>query len=487
MPDAKRRLENLSDAELSALMYDWKFWARPEQILPTGNEKKIVFLAGRGWGKTRTGAEAIRQWHNEGFHDIGLIVCNVGDLQKTWVNGRSGLLAVCPPDERPRFVGGDKRYFVWPNGDVTNCYTAEKPDTLRGPQHEKLVCDELAKWRYDKETWTQAMLGLRIGSNPQAMVLTTPRPTPIIRELSSDPKNYVVRGTSFDNRANLSDDWFDTLIKSYEGTRIGRQELYGEILEDNPGALWTQSCIESARVDAPYPLTRIVVAIDPAVTSNEESDETGIVVVGIDGQNPEHMYVLQDDSGIYTPREWASRAIMLYRKWEADRIIGEVNQGGDMVESTLRNVDPNIPYTSVRATRGKELRAEPVSALYEQGRVHHVGRGDDAVALAKLEDQMVNWNPQTSKDSPDRVDALVWACTELASGSSGAGWIQFYKGEAINAQRKGYIEETVDSKVRVDGVRTDVCSMCGSTFFTRSGNGKDTCFSCGAERPTADA
>jgi phage terminase large subunit-like protein len=247
-------------------------------------------------------------------------------------------------------------------------------------------CDEPASWKYAQEAWDQAMFGLRLGNSPQAVVTTTPRPIKLIKALIADSKSenptvIVTRGTTYENRPNLAPGFYSKIITAYEGTRLGRQELLAEVLDDNPGALFHLALIEAARVRTAPPLIRIVVAIDPAVSAKEDSDETGIIVAAIDGREPVHVYVLEDLSGIYTPDEWAKVAITAYHRWQADRIVGEVNNGGDLVEANLRTQDSNVSYKAVHASRGKAIRAEPVSAMYEQGRVHHVGM------LAKLEDQ----------------------------------------------------------------------------------------------------
>jgi phage terminase large subunit-like protein len=405
-------LGSLSDDEQVSLFYDWHAWARPDQMLPPGTWQAWLIMAGRGYGKTRTGAETIRAWAKT-YRYVNLIGATADDARDIMVEGESGILAICPPDERPQYRPS-KRRLEWPNGAISLIFTADEPDRLRGKQHEKLWCDEVAAWK-EEESWDQAMFGLRLGNNPQAVATTTPKPTKLIRQLSKDPTTFVTRGTTYENKANLATSFLSKIITKYEGTRLGRQELNAELLEDNPGALWKRGDIEDGKVRRAPDLVRIVVAIDPAVTSNEDSDETGIIAAGRDKQSPPHFYVLDDESLIETPEGWSSKAVSLYRKRKADRIVGEVNNGGDMVESVIRNTDPNVSYKAVRATRGKALRAEPIAALYEQGRVHHVGN------FTGLEDQMCDWNPQTDSESPDRVDALVWALTELSDVQ--ASWI----------------------------------------------------------------
>jgi phage terminase large subunit-like protein len=277
--------------------------------------------------------------------------------------------------------------------------------------HDVVWADEVGAWRYSDDAWNMMMLGLRLGTDPRVVVTTTPRPTKLIRELVVDPTVVITRGSTYENRANLAPAFMAQVIQRYQGTRLGRQELDAELLEDVPGALWNRALIEAARPPMGFKqpdLIRIVVAIDPAMTSGEDADETGIVVAGKDDQG--RGYVLADLSGHYTPTDWAKTAIAAYRAHGADRVVGEINNGGEMIESTLRMIDPNVAYTAVRATRGKAVRAEPVSALYEQGRVRHMA------ALAKLEDQMCGFTSDLDRkpgQSPDRVDALVWAFTDL--------------------------------------------------------------------------
>ena len=412
------RLAELTPEEYRALYYDWEFWARDEQLLPPGDWITWLILAGRGFGKTRTGAETVRQWiPNNEF--VNLIGATADDARDIMVEGESGILAICPKDERPEYLAS-KRQLSWPNGAKSLIFTADEPDRLRGKQHGKLWCDEIAAWRY-AESWDQARLGLRLGANPQAVVTTTPKPTRLIRELVKDPTVYVTRGRTYDNRDNLATTFLSHIVTKYEGTRLGRQELEAEILTDNPGALWQRTWIDRDRtVQIPDGLRRVVVGVDPAASSNEKSDETGIVVAGVDRQTPAHFWVLDDCSCKLSPDGWGEAAVLAYLTHKADRIIGEVNNGGEMVESVLRHVviggkpaGRNAAYTAVHASRGKAVRAEPISALYEQGRVHHVG------SFPILEDQMCDWNPATDTDSPDRMDALVWALTDLAEGPGG--------------------------------------------------------------------
>ena len=320
-------------------------------------------------------------------------------------------MEVCPKDEAPVHEKSNRR-LVWPNGAVSLLFSAEEPERLRGPQHMKLWCDEIAAWRNPDECWQQAEFGLRLGAKPQTVITTTPKPTKLIKMLAHSQSTHLTQGTTYDNRSNLASAFFKTIIAKYEGTRLGRQELNAEILEDRPGALWTLKAIDADRVLQPPALRRIVVGVDPAVTSGEESAEWGIVCVAegvsLSGEEwPPHYYVLDDLSGRFTPNEAAKCVVNAYKAHQADRIVAEVNNGGDLVEAILRNVDHAFAYKTVHASRGKLIRAEPIAALYEQHRVHHVG------AFGALEDQMCDYVPMVSK-SPDRMDALVWALTELS-------------------------------------------------------------------------
>jgi phage terminase large subunit-like protein len=398
------------------LSLPWEILARPEQRPPEGDWLTWLILAGRGWGKTRTGAEWVQA--NVGTYGRWILAGRTsGDLRDIMIEGESGILRIARKDNRPTYEPS-KRRLVWPNGSVAALRSADEPEGFRGLQAEAVWADELAAWEYP-EAWDQLQLGVRLGSRPRQVVTTTPRPTRIVRELLADPGTVATRGSTYDNRANLAPAFFRQIVSKYEGTRLGRQELYAEILDDIPGALWTRDAI---RVFPPpkvlrhgeheLDLARVVVAIDPAVTSGEDSDETGIVVAGIDAQGRGH--ILADRSGRFSPDAWARRAIAAYRDFGADRIVAEVNNGGDLVETVLRAVDPNIPYTAVHASRGKRVRAEPVAALYEQGRVTH------AESFPELEDQLCTYTPE-SGDSPDRLDALVWGVTHLMLGATTGG------------------------------------------------------------------
>lgn len=405
LPDVERKswLASLSEQEAELLWYDWSgYWARPSQLPPSGDWTIWLILAGRGFGKTRTGAEWVRDSVKR-FPLVNVIAATADDARDIMIEGESGILAVCPTSERPLYKASQRR-LEWPNGARSLIFTADEPDRLRGKQHMRLWADETASWRYP-EAWDQAMFGLRLGAEPRAVVTTTPRPTSLILSLLKDPTVVVTRGSTYDNRANLSPVFYEQIISKYEGTRLGRQELMAEVLEDVPGALWQMRLIDDQRVQEAPELYRVVVAIDPAVTSGEDADDTGIVVAGagVDG----HGYVLADRTCKLSSDAWARRALVAYDEFKADRVVAEVNNGGDLVERVLRMVSPNVPYTAVHASRGKRIRAEPVAALYEQGKIHHVG------GLPELEDQMCSFVPEGGAGSPDRVDALVWALTQL--------------------------------------------------------------------------
>ena len=398
--DRAEILAGLTDTEASALLYDWPFWARPKQLLPDGDWTTWLVLAGRGFGKTRIGSETVRLWARD-FGLVNLIGATADDARDIMIEGESGILAVCPKHERPLYQVS-KRQLSWPNGAKSLIFTADEPDRLRGKQHEKLWADELGAWRHP-EAWDQARLGLRLGSCPQALVTTTPRPTKLIRELLDDASCTVTRGSSYENRANLAEAFFAQIIRKYEGTRLGRQELLAEVLDDNPGALWKRENIEEHAVSVCPELKRIVVAVDPAGSTAEGAADTGIIVAGIG--HDDHGYILDDMSLHGSPNEWGTQAVAAYSKYKADRVVGENNFGGEMVEFTIRTVNKNVSYKNVHASRGKTIRAEPVAALYEQGKVHHIG------SFPELEDQLCQWEP--GMKSPDRLDAAVWALTEL--------------------------------------------------------------------------
>jgi len=418
-PPTKRAkfLASLSDAEARHLQYDWSFWAREKQMLPAQPFFIWLILAGRGFGKTRTGAETVRQWIKNNKY-VNLIGATADDARDIMIEGESGILSVCPNAERPAYVAY-KRRLDWPNGAVSLIFTADEPERLRGKQHNKLWADELASWRHP-ESWDQAMMGLRLGDNPQGIVTTTPKPIKLILNLVDDPKNIITTGTTYENRAYLAPGFFEYVIKKYEGTRLGQQELEAKLLLDNPGALWTRDKIDANRVSVFPDLERIIVGVDPTASSG--GDEAGIVTVGVCERD---YYTLSDDSRHGTPHEWATAAVAAYHRHKADCLVAEKNNGGDMVEAVIRQVDPSVNVKLVWASRGKIVRAEPIAAIAEQGRDHHVGY------LPQLEDELCMWVP--GEASPNRLDAKVWAMSELSAGGSDVSAVKnpFYEYDEV--------------------------------------------------------
>ena len=393
--------------------------ARLKQRTPDEDFNIWLILAGRGWGKTRTGAEDVYRYALSNPNTISAVVApTFGDLRRVCFGGVSGLTSIIPNEayhnhdmtKGYNVSNSEIRLF---NGSRIVGFSATEPNRLRGSQFHRAWCDELAAWQYP-ETFDQLMFGLRLGENPQCVITTTPRPTKIITDLLKRKDVYTTTGNTFENEDNLASSALETLKERYANTRLGRQELYAEVLTDIEGALWSYKMIEERRIkrEEMPDLERIVVAIDPAVTNTENSDETGIVVCGRSGNK---YYVLEDKSGKYSPDDWARTAIRLFYELNADRIVAEVNNGGDLVERLIRTIDSKVPYTPVRASRGKMMRAEPVAALYEQERVSHIG------VFSQLEEQMCSYTPE-ARTSPDRLDALVWALTELSDTRGSAYW-----------------------------------------------------------------
>lgn len=409
-------LASMTDEDIEALLYDWPSWARPEQLTPEGNWRIWLVMAGRGWGKTRVGAEDVKSYGLEHPNSrIGIVAPTFADARDTCIEGESGLLHVLPKgtiDKWNRSLGE----LILRNGTRYKLFSADEPERLRGPQHHRMWFDELGAWKYAQQTYDMAMFGLRLGMNPQAVITTTPRPIGLVKDLLKRAGLDVVltKRSTYDNLDNLAPAFLQQIVARYEGTRLGRQELDADILDDVPGALWNRAEIDALRVpqsEVPQ-LTRIVVSVDPSATGNPDSDEAGIIVAGV-GANGRG-YVLDDYSLQGSPHVWATAAVDGYRRHTADRIVAETNNGGEMVELTIRTVDPNVAYRAVHASRGKLTRAEPVAALYEQSRVHHVG------VLPRLEDEMVTWTP--GDKSPNRMDALVWALTDLMIDGAGDDW-----------------------------------------------------------------
>lgn len=368
-------------------------------------------LAGRGFGKTRAGAEWVRGLVEGGTAKrIALIAPTLHDARAVMVEGDSGLLAVSPPWFKPVYEPS-KRTLTWPNGAVATLFGAEEPERLRGPQHDAVWCDELCAWKQAEATFDMMLFGLRLGRAPKALITTTPKPIPILKRLIGNPKTRITKGTTFDNLKNLAPGFARDIVARYRGTRLGRQELSAEILEDTPGALWTRCLIEANRIHNLPDFARIVVAVDPPASIGEKADECGIIAAGVTHAGQGVIIKDASERGL-SPHGWASRAVALYHELQADRIVAEVNMGGAMVEAIIREVDASVAYRPVHATRAKIARAEPVAALYEQGRVCHWG------AFAALEDQMCNFTGthKAAGESPDRLDAAVWALTDLMLG-----------------------------------------------------------------------
>ena len=413
-------LSKLSLEDLIRLDRDWQVWAREDQIAPPfkadGTAWRVwLILGGRGAGKTRAGAEWVRakalgcMRHQERpAQRIALIGETMAEARRVMVEGVSGILAVHAEHERPEFKTS-KMQLVWPEtGSIAQIFPADDPDSLRGPQFDCAWCDELAKWRLAEATWDMLQFALRLGEHPQVCVTTTPRPLPLLKKLITDTATVVDHASTERNAANLAPSFIAEMQRRYAGTALGRQELMGEIVDERSGALWRRDWIDAHRVDTVPELCRIVVAVDPPVTATVASDACGMVVAGLGPDR--RAYVIADRTlQGREPNVWARAALAAYSDFSADRIVAEVNQGGDMVIAILQQFDVNVPVSKVRATRGKWLRAEPIAALYAEGRVAHVG------CFEKLEDQMCAFGADglANGRSPDRLDALVWALTEL--------------------------------------------------------------------------
>ena len=417
LPPSKRA-KALQGIDPEYLTHLWKLWARPDQLAPEGDWRTWLLLAGRGAGKTRAGAEWIRERVKTGAGRIGLIAPTAADARDVMV---AALKECCHPkdaDWKDRPLGlpvyePSKRRLSWENGATAMLFSADEPDRLRGPQHDTIWADELAAWNRLQEAWDMAQFGLRLKDNagraPRQCVTTTPRPLPLVRKLVKDPRSVVSRASTYDNAANLAADFIAEMRAKYEGTRLGRQEIAAEILDDVPGALWTRDMIEKARGEAPAHLDRIVIGVDPSGSDGETGDSQGIVVTGRKG---DHAYVLEDGSTRQSPEGWARVVASLFAKHSADLVAVEKNYGGDMARAVLQAASKNLPVKLVNATRGKHVRAEPVSYLYERGKVTH------CQPMPELEDQMCGFTSTgyMGDGSPDRADALVWALTELMLG-----------------------------------------------------------------------
>lgn len=399
------RLRNLQRAALATEAPAWE--PHPHQLPPEGDWRIWLLLGGRGAGKTRAGSEWVTGRVVGGHaRRVALVGPTAADVRDVMVEGESGILACAPAGFRPEYEPS-KRRLTWPNGALATTYSADEPDRLRGPQHDLAWCDEVAAWRFPA-AWDMLLFGLRLGTDPRLLATTTPRPVRLIRDLMAPDRADVAvrRGSTYANRDHLAPAFMEQILRRYEGTRLGRQEIEAELLADVPGALWTRATLDDGRVTRHPELARVVVAVDPEASSAEGAAETGIVVAGLGTDG--HGYVLADLSLRASPATWGAAVVAAYHTHAADRVLGEVNNGGEMIERVIRTTPggDRLPYTALHASRGKQARAEPVAGLYEQGRVHHVGVFPD------LEDQLCNW-VQGAGASPDRLDALVWALTAL--------------------------------------------------------------------------
>ena len=420
-------LDSLTPAELRGLPWLFDFWALPHQLPPEGDWRTWLILGGRGAGKTRAGSEWVRSMV-EGARPldpgrarrVALVGETIAQAREVMVFGESGILACSPPDRRPQWIAG-RMMLQWPNGATAQIFSAHDPESLRGPQFDAVWADELAKWKRGAEAWDMIQFGLRLGDDPRSCVTTTPRNVAVLKDLMAQPSTVMTHAPTSANRAWLADAFLAEIQRRYAGTRQGRQELEGVLLADAEGALWAQETLAGATVDHVPVLDRVVVAVDPPVTGHRGSDACGIVVAGAvlrGGPADWRAYVLEDATvSAASPLEWARAAVAALKRHGGERLIAEVNQGGALVENVIRQVDPMVPFRAVRASKGKSARAEPVAALYEQGRVRHV-RG-----LGALEDQMCLMTARgfEGQGSPDRVDALVWALTDLVVAPATAG------------------------------------------------------------------
>ncbi|EPX80186.1 GTA terminase protein [Litoreibacter arenae DSM 19593] len=415
-------LGGLSDEEASALPFLFDFWAHPHQLPPAGDWRSWVIMGGRGAGKTRAGAEWVRMMvEGDMPGDPGRVrrVALVGEtfdqVRDVMIFGDSGILACSPPDRRPEWQA-TRRRLVWPNGAIAEAHSASSPEHMRGPQFDAAWVDELAKWTKAREAYDQLQFALRLGDRPQQVITTTPRNVTVLKQILDAGSTVVTNAPTEANKDNLAASFLEEVRRRYGDTRMGRQELDGLLLDDVDGALWTASMLEDLRVSELPHFERVVVAVDPAVSSKKASDACGIVVAGLVRSGKDWEAVVIEDATVEgaSPTGWAHAALAAYERHGANRIVAEVNQGGDLVETLIHQLDPVVPYRSVHASRGKAARAEPVAALYEQGRVKHYG------ALGPLEDQMCQMTVTgfQGSGSPDRVDALVWALTELMGASA---------------------------------------------------------------------
>ncbi len=394
----------IKDDELPTLTFDWDTWAHDAQRTPPGDWTTWLLMGGRGAGKTWAGAQWVRSLAAQEIGPIAIVGETMVEALQVMVRGESGILRATPPEEQPRVRG---QVLLWPNGTEGLVLGATDPERFRGPQFAAAWCDEVGKWPHAEDAWDMLQFGLRLGDDPRQLATTTPRSTPLIKRLVADPLTKVTKMPTKVNQNNLARTFFKAIVARYENTILGRQELDGELIEDRPDALWTRGIF---RADDCTALERIVVAVDPPVTGHKGSDACGIVVAGRVGQGA---VVLADLSfAPAAPDQWAKRAVAAFTEFKADCIVAETNQGGDMVKAVIAQENPDVPVRGVHASRGKWVRAEPVAALYANGRVAH------RPGLTALEDEMCAFGTDGKADghSPDRVDALVWALTELLLG-----------------------------------------------------------------------
>lgn len=414
----------LSTSEVLSLVYDWATWARPTstnddgtysgQVAPPGEWDVWCILAGRGYGKTRTAAEYMRERAREPGLRMAFVAQDPHDARSVMIDGESGIMAISPPSERPSY-NPSLKLLRWPNGTIADVHSGHDPEALRGPQYHVAWIDELCAFKYPKTVFDNLTFGLRLvtpsGGQPRAVVTTTPKPLKVLRDIVGDAATVVTTGSSYENTQNLAPAYIRKVIRRYEGTTLGLQELHAKILDEDENALWSNAIIDATRVRDVPPMRFVCVAVDPMARATKDNGrriappETGIIVFGVD-ESGEHGYVLEDATETNAkPDVWARAAISAYHRWNANVIVGEVNNGGDMVADVIHTRDKNVAFREVRASEGKRTRAEPVAALYQQGRVHHVG------AFASLEAQMTTYTGAPGEPSPDRYDALVWAAT----------------------------------------------------------------------------
>ena len=418
--ERERILNSLSDEQLLELKYDWKFWSRPSQRSPKWNWFVWFLCAGRGFGKTRTGAEFVREevrtlTERLGPIHVGFIAKTPADARKVMIDSAagSGIVNVSAPHERPNYNPSTKTLY-WPNGSMGTVYSSKEYESLRGPAHHLIWADEIGSWHYPQETWDNAMFGLRLGPNPRAIVTSTPRPIPIIKDFFARVNVDVAMttGSTYENIGHLPPRFLQTILDKYKGTTLGEQEIYAKLISDDPRALWSRLLLDTFRALKHPELKRIVVGVDPPASSGPNANECGIIGAGLGVDDKG--YLLEDASlSFATPKKWGRAAVTLYHKLSANWIVAEANNGGEMVSEVIHGIDPSVPVELVHASKGKFARAEPVSSLYEQKKIYHVG------TFGELEDQLCNWVPGGEFASPDRLDALVWAFTKLMVKSGG--------------------------------------------------------------------